>query len=447
MKELLRHLKPNPEKGQSLVELAITAPILVFMLLGVFEVGWALRGYLVLTNVNREITRYSVRQGYLDYSVKDNTPTTSAATVGYDEVLSYTYTTLVDQLALDFTTGETATLIISHVVADTGLPCRLEDIDNCNCNAFVDPNQPNFYLNGTDVLTYDDLILHPGLPGYEYFYAATFPGPPVTSTYLTKLDYPEVAADMARQNNKFNCELMKKSGGTIPAANNVVFTEIYYNQPQLFGFPIISNPYTDPVPMYAHTAMRIIVSSRSGENVDTVGPVCEAYPITFHQSVLGANPGSYHSDPRPTVNIDIWEGDAAGNFGWITWNPGSSNNNAVYLADELRYPRMSLNDYINATNSSDTGLSVGDNVSTKPGVANSNDVNDLVTGLVGKTILIPVYSSSSGSGQNTYFHISHFARVQINSYCLAAGSAQCDGQNKNKIEGTFLGYDDEACTP
>ncbi|MCL4301590.1 MAG: pilus assembly protein [Anaerolineae bacterium] len=448
MKRLFYRLRLKEQQGQSLVELAITAPILVFMLLGVFEVGWALRGYLVLTNVNREITRFAIRPGYLDYSIKNNT-ITSATTVGYSEVLSYVYTTLSDQLPLDFSTGQTATLIISHIVADTGLPCALDANGrlpaNCDCNRFV--TDPNYYINGTNVLTFDDLILHPGLPGYQYFYAYTFP---MTSTYRTKINYAAEAAELARQNNKFNCELMKKSGGTLPAANNVIITEMFYNQPQLFGFPIIANPYTNPVPMYAHTAMRMIVASRSGENVDTVGPVCEAYPITFPQSTFGANPGNYPS--AAAQDIDIWEGTSPGNFGWITWNPNPSNNNTNYLEDELQYPRMSLNDFTEVADASygcvstDHNLSLNDCVSSSTGVMNSNDVRDLLLSLVGKTILIPVFDASLGSGQNTYYHISHFARVQINNFCLSAGGAQCDGQNKNKIDATFLGYDDAACS-
>ncbi|NJN96016.1 MAG: pilus assembly protein [Anaerolineales bacterium] len=118
----LKQVKWLEETGQSLVEMAITAPILVFLLIGVFEVGWAIRGYLALTNGSREITRFSIRQGYLDYSTKDNNPFTSINTVQYNGVLSYTFTTLARQLSMDFTTGETSTLIISHVVVDTALP-------------------------------------------------------------------------------------------------------------------------------------------------------------------------------------------------------------------------------------------------------------------------------------------------------------------------------------
>lgn len=396
------------ETGQSLVEMAITAPILVFLLIGVFEVGWAIRGYLTLTNGSREITRFSIRQGYLDYSTKDNNPFTSINTVQYNGVLSYTFTTLARQLSMDFTTGETSTLIISHVVVDTALPCRLEDMANCDCNAFVDPNQPDFYLKGTNVLTYDDLILHPALPGYEYFYAATFPAPPLTSPYRTQLNYEEVAADLARQNNKFNCELMKKSGGTIPAANNVIITELYHNQPQLFGFPLISNPVTDPVPMYAHTAMRMVVASRSGENVDNVGPVCIAAPFTVRNTeIAAATEGS-------TI-IDILGGESppagANDKGFVTWNPQWSSQ--TDLETELTYLRTSFNAYTNARSSTDDSLSIGDYVASLPG--NNSGALTEIEALIDKEIIIPVWDSfsSGGGGQAAAWHISSFIKVRV----------------------------------
>ncbi|MFN8453605.1 MAG: hypothetical protein U0401_02860 [Anaerolineae bacterium] len=42
----------------------------------------------MLTNVNREITRFAIRPGYLNYAVKANSLPTSTTTVGYDKVLS-----------------------------------------------------------------------------------------------------------------------------------------------------------------------------------------------------------------------------------------------------------------------------------------------------------------------------------------------------------------------
>jgi hypothetical protein len=412
MKRLFYRLRLRAQHGQSLVEMAITAPILIFLLLGVFEVGWALRGYLVLTNVNREITRYAIRPGYLDYSVRNNT-ITSATTVGYARVLSYVYTTLSDQLPLDFSTGQTATLIISHIVADTGLPFSTTNVAGFDCSWFV--TQPNFYLTGTDVYTADDVILHPGLPGYEYFYAYTFP---MTSTYRTKINYAAEAAKLARENNKFNCELMKKSGGTLPAANNVIITEMYYNQPQLFGFPIIANPYTNPVPMYAHTAMRMITASRSGENVDTVGPLCFALPVTIRDiRVTGAAPGQIFDVLQGYPDTSGLAGALPGtnDRGFLAWDP--QWNNTTDLRFELLSPRTSFNSYRNARVPDDTRLNVGDWVASLPG--NNGGVIDRVRDYVGKgPVVIPVWdrfdpSVQGQSAQPAAWHISTFIRVEL----------------------------------
>ena len=54
-------VKLSKQRGQSLVEMAIATPLLIIMLIGVFEVGWAIRGYLVLSNVNREAVRFAVK--------------------------------------------------------------------------------------------------------------------------------------------------------------------------------------------------------------------------------------------------------------------------------------------------------------------------------------------------------------------------------------------------
>jgi hypothetical protein len=389
-------MKLSSQRGQSLVEMAITAPILIFMLLGVFEVGWALRGYLVLTNVSREITRFSIRQGYLDYTLKNNNALTNtlgltpaATTIGYSKVLSYVYTTLADQLPLDFSTGQTSTLIISHLVADTGLPCVLgaNGKPNCNCNDFV--TNPNFYLTGANVLTYDDLILQPVKRGYDNFYAQKYPP---TSTAVTQLVYTQAAAQLARENNKFSCDLLKKSTGTIAGTNNVIVTELFYNQPQLFGFPVIANPYTDPVPMYAHTTMRLIVSSRTGENVDSVGPVCDAYPFAINTTT---------TPPFTTGNsVRILNGGI-----WLKWNPSAANN-ATYLSNELKYSRMVLNDFRDAVDG-DTNISLTDRVAVLTGGPYTTVLTD-VQALVQKEIRVPV-------GTGNPFVISRFARMRIES--------------------------------
>lgn len=49
---------PATTKGQSLVELSLTLPILLLMLLGLFEIGWLANNYLTLVDVTREAGRY-----------------------------------------------------------------------------------------------------------------------------------------------------------------------------------------------------------------------------------------------------------------------------------------------------------------------------------------------------------------------------------------------------
>jgi Flp pilus assembly protein TadG len=66
LSEIKRKLKPTPH-GQSLVEMAFITPLLLLMFIGVLEVGWAIRGYIVLLNADREGTRFAARGQYLDF--------------------------------------------------------------------------------------------------------------------------------------------------------------------------------------------------------------------------------------------------------------------------------------------------------------------------------------------------------------------------------------------
>lgn len=421
MKRILNFLRSSMEKGQGLVEMAIVAPILIFLLIGVFEVGWALRGYLVLTNVNREVTRFAIRPGYLNYSVKNNNPpvppvgatlpyTPAYVQVGYDRVLSYTYTTLSDQLSLNFSmTGTaTSTMIISHMVIDTGMPCRSITDTNCICNKFLDGT-----IDNSAVLTSDDLIITPKTPGYEYFYSAKFP---VSSTYQTRFDYTAEAQKLARQNNKFNCELLKKSSSTLPSANNVIITEIFYKQPQIFGFPLISNPLTNPVNMYAHTAMRMTVASRTGENIDTVGPICYAFPFTIRDTLLA---GVYEGKVLDVLQGYPETGGLAGDIpgvndrGFLAWKP--QWNNKEDLEFELLSSRTSFNFYRNARVLDDKTLSVGDWVASLPG--NNGGVEPSLQYWVGKgPVVIPVwdrFQNSISSDMPAAWHIVTFIRVEL----------------------------------
>ena len=237
------------QRGQSLVETALITPLLLLMFLGVIEVGWALRGYLVLLNANREATRFAARGAYLDFSQPD------IENVGYQFVLQHALDSLSDQLLLDFIDEPNATMIITHLDIDTGYPCEDQDCDD-ECSANPDSVYPN-----------DDLVILPPPVGAGYgsdpaliisdtFRAQYGIGAPNHTTLITDTLWEGLRA----QNEALNCQLMAKDPAVSPSPNSVIIVEIFYDQPQLLGVPIVSNRFTDPIPLYTHTMMRIAVS-------------------------------------------------------------------------------------------------------------------------------------------------------------------------------------------
>jgi hypothetical protein len=443
MDNLKQKLKPGKllpfscPKGQSLVEMAIATPLLLIMFIGVFEVGWALRGYIVLANVNRESARFAVKNTVLDFSERDT------ATVGYNTVLSHTTASLARQLPLDFLDNPNATIIMSHIVADTALPCvryqgnrpvvPYEFDPACDC-AEDDPNASQWFAR-------DDLVLHPEMPGYEY-YAQTY-GISRT-TRLAGGSYTALAEQLTLENNQFNCTVLKTGSAGELSVNNMFIAEAFYDQPQLFGMPFISNRLTDPIPFYTHTAMRI-VASRDANTTDTIGPTCALLPITFPESLL--------QDPEdpPQQYIEAFEGSASGNFGWIYWDSDTNETQGInFIEESLANPRLAFNDFKvdedDPDHPDDTSLNVDDWVAGRTGVGGSHDVDDLLEGYVGQTVYIPIYDDIGPvNGSRASYHVSHFAEVIIQEICLP--NDDCDGvpNNEKAVRITFLKYVDDAC--
>lgn len=203
------------QKGQALVEFAIVTPILIFLLIGLFEVGWALRGYLVLINIDRESARYAVRTGVLNFETSR-----TQEEIGYSKVWSYT--AIQAQNSLPLLVSNT-TIIITYISINA--PCTM----------------PYTITTPTNVPTYTWKM-------------------PLTSPHQTQLNYSKIISTLLPGQVAYSCALIKEGG--IPQPNSMITVELYYHQPQLFGFPLISNPLTDPVPMYAHTTFRKVRESR-----------------------------------------------------------------------------------------------------------------------------------------------------------------------------------------
>lgn len=197
-------------KGQGMVEFAITLPLLVFMLIGVFEVGYALHGYLVLANANREAARFAVRQDYLKFNQEN---------VGYEQVWTHTLESLAGSIPFE----KNGVMIVSYIHI------------NVTCTQTLAISSP---LN---------------VPTYTWKY-------PATATQVTLLDYQRIISDALPRDIARACD--EEANALIPMPENMLTVEMFWAQNQLFGFPIISNPFTDPVPMYAHSTFRKAPDSR-----------------------------------------------------------------------------------------------------------------------------------------------------------------------------------------
>lgn len=380
--------KMRSEHAQGLVEMAIITPILIVMLIGMFEVGYAIWGYLTLLNVDREATRFAVRAGALDF----NEITTDD--IGYSNVITHALISNASQLKLQdhlFNAGGVddpqAAIVVSHIVIDTKQPCA--NPPNC-CNGWTP----------ADDYTRDDFVVDPETPGFSQL-RYVYPPTSTVASRLTGAALISKTAELKQANDIFNCQLAQKTNSIPSWSNNsVIIVEMFYEQPQLLGFPVMSW-ILNPFPIYVQTTMRIDSNDRE---------LCTLIPIAVNETNL---PGWEIGSP---LKIDIMnDGGLPGQAGWLSWNP--ANTDSVYLASEINEPRLATNDFTEAIDPADTQLNIGDWVAALPGINDKAQVRDALDSIVGRTVTVPVFNNTS-AGSPVRYRVSKFIQVRITSYDL-----------------------------
>jgi Flp pilus assembly protein TadG len=224
----------SSEKGQSLVEMALITPVLIIMMMGLFEVGYALRTYMVLLQANREAARFLAKEVYNhDQGAQQFLYAASALDLDWDDNLSLQIQTATPAYTnpfvlqpepwfasdtygvvytfpvnADFVKTKAVSLTVASNVAIYDQEVRIRD---CFCNGNCADN-----TSSTDP---------PWLIRQR------------SCTVLAKLlDNPEQA----------NLRWM---------TNNVILVETHYTHEQLLGF---FGQYK--IPMYVHTYMRAVPS-------------------------------------------------------------------------------------------------------------------------------------------------------------------------------------------
>ena len=226
-----RLMTTKPQPGQSLVETAIILPVLLIILIGVFEVGMLLRSYLILTDASREAARFTSKTSQVEIGNEDS----------YLNAVDHTRRTLVP-LNIDFV--ETGDMIITIIAVDTGWPC--------------DPT-----TRANPVTRSDESVDY--WPNCECQLAATYPYTPwivITDTYQTsqdvqtQIDIDALAHQMAKENELLNCQAVKTALDVeLSDYHEAVIVELFYTH-RLLTYSGQS------VGLYAKTMMRRIGSRK-----------------------------------------------------------------------------------------------------------------------------------------------------------------------------------------
>ncbi len=188
------------EDGQSLVEFAVILPIILFILVGMVEVGWAMHSYVTVASAAREATRFGARGNFQEEDVAE------VALVAMQAVETH----------------------LEGPEANTTIIVTFVDIDPTGAYTVTTP-----YITGTL---------------------------PVTSALITgALDIAQIAANNAAFNNDpFHCPI-----GVDPPCgtrNDLIVVEAFYNHRQMLGLPLVSDILPDPLPMYSRGVMRLGIS-------------------------------------------------------------------------------------------------------------------------------------------------------------------------------------------
>jgi hypothetical protein len=212
------------ERGQAMTEFTIILPLLLLMFIGVVEVGWAIRGYMVLLQASREAARYATRQDVADLWGEDDDQ-------AYRLVFSHF------RVAGGF---DNATIIIHRYEAYTGktctsIPCNsscaTEDISDNSSDFFVSQDGITRTSRFNDQSRLDRLMRenHELNCEKELRY------------YQMCLNWPGETQD--------SCKQLTLANVNTDFDNDSVLIEAFYDQPMLTRFR--------KIPLWVYTQMRI----------------------------------------------------------------------------------------------------------------------------------------------------------------------------------------------
>jgi len=202
--------KRRMERGQGLVEMAVALPVLLILMLGVVEIGYALRDYLVVVNANREGCRFAARGRFSDADVGQRVVTAGGGALRTD---------LGDP---DPNTG----IVVTHIPMDSA----------------------------GDVLEYTTWVS--GVISSEEGGVQ----PIMAENSLITTTLPEIVERHRISTQSINAT--REAAMYEPMDNHIVIVEVFFIHHPLWNNPLL--PLPDPWMMHARTEMRVVTDRGGG---------------------------------------------------------------------------------------------------------------------------------------------------------------------------------------
>lgn len=242
--------------GQSVVELALTFPILLLFFVGLIEVGLILHSYMVLVNANREAARYAGRaQEFESEEGEDIT----------NEVIAYRAIRSASSLDLNMARdGGNFSVFIHRFQIDTGQAG--DDSDN------------DIRINGVpSQIDCPAPCIHTCAEWFDnYVYTSTvwYTGTETTAlgeTRFSAVDPLGKCRQLYDDNEVFNEDMATYEAAierqTPPIGEDdgiyetsvleVVIIELFYDHPQVLKLPFFTVLIPDPIALHCDTQMRL----------------------------------------------------------------------------------------------------------------------------------------------------------------------------------------------
>lgn len=410
----LAWLRQRGQRGQSLVEVALTLPILITLAVGVIEVSNLLITKNRVDTAARAATRFAAQGG--------------------DDVHIVALNSVTQTLRLN--DGEWDIWLVTGVTNNTG----------------------DGFQTGTSGFDVQKIY---GLDSTRSY------------TDVAESLASDCASDCFKDQILDDLILVNNGNRNLAASANLSFASvvIIHDIDSILGLDVLPQ-FAEASSVTAHAVMRMdqLVSSDS-----TAG--CDAFPIAIHEgvrSLTDVNEGNpypqassfdYPDSPptyaqffhnRPQVPLSqakegyiykAQNGFGSGNFGWLQWNTGRPAS-ANTLADSLEWPGDStdyvdhgdnsispatpnyphiVRGYVNPQNALDTSLNIGDYVAANTGSVNAKAVRDAVAAHVdraGRTLRLVVWDQASGTGSNGRYRIKGFIIAKLHGYKLNQGGGE-----------------------